>query len=250
MQLHSKASLWNSSVSSTGSILNDKNALTIGKDAPGALEHFNGNIDDVAIYNRDLNENEIRALYTSAAPLPVVFTGFTANYNNENVTLKWDTRSESNGAYYSIERSINGSDYIEIGMVKSSNQPASVYQFIDKDARFVTGGNVYYRIKQVDIDGRYKYSTVANIGLRNIYLTRVYPNPSSSGVFLNVQTRQAEPAEISVVNLDGKTLYKRAYNITPGNSALFLDVSTLKKGSYIITINCKSVKETLPFVKQ
>jgi hypothetical protein len=91
---------------------------------------------------------------------------FTANYSNPNVGLKWTTSQEHNFNYFMIERSTDGANFNQVALVFGAGESDTKisYSYNDKDLKG-RGGIIYYRLKQVDIDGKFSYSNVRIIRL-------------------------------------------------------------------------------------
>ena len=99
--------------------------------------------------------------FTASAVLPVQLKNFDAFYFNKTVTAKWQTASEQNLSYFSVQKSIDGKDYTEAGRINAAGNSdvQQSYSFkdenLDMNARYI-----YYMIKAVDRDGRYSLSSV------------------------------------------------------------------------------------------
>ena len=98
--------------------------------------------------------------------LPVELISFSAVLNAANaVDLKWTTASEKNVSHFSIEKSLDGQNYSEAGVVFAYGNSSETlnYSFTDKDINTVKAGTIYYRLRSVDIDGTYEYSVIRTI---------------------------------------------------------------------------------------
>jgi len=110
--------------------------------------------------------------------LPVEFTSFTARSSGGKNILEWQTSTENNNRGFEVERSSDGVKFILRGFVQghgTTTEPHS-YAFSDDGIN----GNVYYRLKQFDFNGKYKYSNVIELnstGLSEYRLMQNYPNP-------------------------------------------------------------------------
>ena len=92
---------------------------------------------------------------------PVMWKSFTANLQGKNKTiLQWQTAQEMNSKYFNIQRSVNGIDFVNIGNVNGSGttQTNHSYQFTDEST---PNGIVYYRLQQLDLDGRIMYGNIS-----------------------------------------------------------------------------------------
>ena len=164
--------------------------------------------------------------------LPIELAQFDAqNTERSKNHLTWRTASEKDNSHFDIERSTDGTTFHSIGQVKGNNKPSS-YQYTDA-APFTTS---YYRLKQVDNDGKFEYSKVISIvqtgkgkGLS------LYPNPVSS----HLTIENTEGSDFQILNLLGQ-------QVLTGKTAQRLDVSALSQGTYILKVGAEQVK----FVKQ
>jgi len=106
-----------------------------------------------------LNNLRIYYAYYDTSPLPLEFLNFAANSDGENVKLNWQTTGELNCNYFVIESSTDFNNFREIGIVKSKSfSSINSYSFIDQKPNQVN----YYRLKQVDLNGAYKYSKIVS----------------------------------------------------------------------------------------
>ncbi len=163
--------------------------------------------------------------------LPIELADLNGNCSRLNIVdLKWKTFAEINNAYFTIERSKNNDDWEEVGRIAGAgNSYAKLdYSFSDKQP---LSGVMYYRIKQTDNSGEYKYSEMimvdnCNSGIDNITFS---PNPASHEI--NVITF-GEATIITVYNMVGRKVI--SYSLTHGENKL--DVSDLTNGIYFFKI--------------
>jgi len=166
--------------------------------------------------------------------LPVTLINFTGENLGKLVQLNWQTTQEVNSSYFGVERSVNGVHFTTIGTVaaKGNSSTTNSYHFAD-DALpgLANNSNIYYRLKQVDKDGRYQYTNVVTINLRPVTSTLVYPNPNN-GVFTIVTKNTNPKLDVVIVDAMGRQVYHQVYSNT--NAALVnLPVA---KGIYMINI--------------
>ena len=108
--------------------------------------------------------------------LPVTWVNFTAQKNKEIVTLLWQTLQESNTGFFSVEYSANNRYYNTTGRVAAAGKSSQLNRYFFDHLKPVAGIN-YYRLKQVDRDGRYKYSETRTVKFDNGSLITVNPSP-------------------------------------------------------------------------
>lgn len=150
--------------------------------------------------------------------LPVNLIAFSAALNaNGSVALKWSTASEINNDYFLIERSQDARSYKTISRVEASNRPTIRNDYQVQDNHPVEGLN-YYRLVQVDKDGRSEYHGVKSIAVAKRKVAMwVYPNPLK-GTVLNIQlnTVSNDQLHIQLINMDGKLVHQGTYTPTEG----------------------------------
>ncbi len=147
----------------------------------GSSFEFGGLSDGAAMSTK----NQLMAKvidFFELTPIPVELTSFNADVNENGITLKWETATESNNLGFDIERSTNNIRFDKIGSVKGKGTTTEVQQYSFKDADITTGkGKAYYRLKQVDFDGASSYSDVIEVDYSIIpvefSLSQNYPNP-------------------------------------------------------------------------
>lgn len=179
----------------------------------------------------------------SQAPLPVTFISFTAKKVNTSVLLTWDIAGEENVARYEVERSQDGRSFTRIGQIGSHGK--DTYTFSD-DAPLSEG---YYRIKNVDNDGSFKYSTIARIaGGKSTIVLRAFPQPVTSQLTLQHPVVEGKTM-VSISNAEGRVV--KSVQPATGSMQTYVDMSTLGKGMYFIRIAGEDGQtETLKVIKQ
>jgi hypothetical protein len=195
-----------------------------------------------AITASTLATNAIRGISPAKSPLPVTFAGFYAKNNNSYTSLTWNVATESNTIGYEVQRSIDGSNFSKIGFVSASN--SSSYSFVDTKASNVA----YYRIKSIDVDGKYSYSIIVNIkGLESDVVMKAFPMPVQNQ--LTVQHNAANSnSKLEVISADGRMF--KALALTEGAQQTIVDLSSAKSGVYVVRfINGMNI-QTAKIIKQ
>lgn len=174
----------------------------------------------------------------SGGPLPVEFLNVTARQKNNQVAINWSTSSEIMNKYYDVEKSIDGgSNWTLVATQKTDGNSAIVKKYDAYDLRPVPGFN-YYRIKQVDIDGKYKYSTTVNVKI-TIEKTSalVLGNPFTRDIPIEFLSKGNQSVFLTLYDLTGKRVAADKWNIPKGSSRKVFDKATnIKKGMYILNI--------------
>lgn len=178
--------------------------------------------------------------------LPVTLTSFTAAIVNNKNTLTWETASERNNLGFEIESSTDGQQFSKIGFVpaQTSGNSNSVLKYSFQD-NFATAGTTYYRLKQIDKDGKFEYFDVKFI--KNPFLTsqntfKVYPNPVTS--YIDIDGVDAEGISVKLFNTSGTEINRV---LEKGR----LNMSDLDAGIYILRISKNgTLLQTTKVVKQ
>jgi len=144
----------------------------------------------------------------SCNALPISLTKFNVQKKNDDVAISWETASETNNDYFTLERSTDGKIWESIFTCKGAENSTeiNIYSFIDKD---VETGILYYRLKQTDFNGDYIYSDVRSIRISNSDLEfTVYPNPTNYyNVNIVVSGKKDEKIILEVSDNIGKVIY-------------------------------------------
>ncbi len=165
--------------------------------------------------------------------LPVKFASFNAVYSNGSTKLNWSTATETNNDYFDVERSEDGVNFVVVGSEKGSmhSNQLKAYAFTDLNT-FASGGFLYYRIKQVDKDGKFEYSDIMTVKVPTLALFAVksYPNPVTNR--LNISMGQHTiPATYLLNDSSGKVWVKGKFA-----KSHEIEVTQLPVGVYILNI--------------
>ncbi|TAL56048.1 MAG: T9SS type A sorting domain-containing protein, partial [Nanoarchaeota archaeon] len=178
--------------------------------------------------------------------LPIDLLSFTGQCSEKNVKLNWATATEQNNDYFTIERSTDGKIFEAIGKVKGANNSSIIrnYEFTDISPSFWEGqdGFLYYRLKQTDYNGQYKYygSVSVNCSISNIV---IYPNISAGTFHIS---GNSDNTEIIVYSLIGQKVYSLNHLFI--NS--FIDLSDKPNGIYFLQIKTEQGTATKKLIIQ
>jgi subtilisin-like proprotein convertase family protein len=180
----------------------------------------------------------------SSGSLPVNWLDFTAKRNGEKAVLvQWSTASELNNKFYEVQRSTNGTEFGTIGTVNAGSASTGVQQYLFNDLRPFAGVN-YYRLKQVDKDGRFTYSAIVKVAMpndRTIYT--LTPNPAVNSTTFTALSEMKQ-VNVRMMDVSGKTVYSTYSPLIKAGEALNLPVSGLAKGYYLVMIDSQNGRFT------
>lgn len=173
--------------------------------------------------------------------IPVTLVDFNAVKNNTQVNLYWNTATETANKGFYIERSIDGINFKTLGFI-NSNAPGG-NSLINQDYSFPDtkplNGYNYYRLKQINIDGKFTYSKTRNIkfdNTDNIYINSIYPSPATNVLHVSVGSSIKANALVNMVDITGKVVNKTSVKLNEGDNSFDIDVSTLSKGIYVLKL--------------
>jgi Secretion system C-terminal sorting domain/Bacterial cadherin-like domain len=176
--------------------------------------------------------------------LPVKFSSFTAQQANGKVALKWQTAQELNNKEFAIQRKFATGGYQTIATVPSKatygNSGVLLDYNLDDLENLAGKGQVYYRIKQVDLDGRSSFSEIRSIrnNSKSFNIT-LYPNPGRDLVKVTIP-EGAGIVDISVNDMSGKEIKRWS-----ATSLKNIQLTSLKPGMYTIRVNVKETVDVL-----
>lgn len=179
--------------------------------------------------------------------LPVSLIEFTAKADGNNAKLQWKTASEVNSRQFTVYRSGDDNRFVKIGEVTSATPNAvrqTQYTFTDKAP---LNGNNYYKLIQVDNDGK-----TNDLGVRTVTFNfqlptfNLYPNPTTDK--LTITFEQSKYNKLELINLNGKLLQQVDLNPIESNKEIYL--STYPNGVYLLKLSGNGKAESKKVIKK
>ncbi|MBD3750054.1 MAG: T9SS type A sorting domain-containing protein [Sphingobacteriales bacterium] len=161
--------------------------------------------------------------------LPVKLSKFTAKADGNFASLYWETQSEINNDKFLIEKSLDGKEFMSIGEVDGKGNSTTINTYTFRDKSPAAGAN-YYRLKQIDFDGKFDYSDVraVNFNFDNVQVL-VYPNPANE--VINLSGMDTSSYEVSIYNTIGELLFKEQ-----SSSSTIKIPSKITTGTYVLQL--------------
>ncbi|WP_353140248.1 T9SS type A sorting domain-containing protein [Pseudopedobacter sp.] len=201
---------------------------------PSGYANVKIDIDDIKIYD-------------SVSVLPVTFTSFTAKQSGTTSLLKWTTASEQENSRFEILRSTGENDFGVIGTVKGSGTTTveSNYTFTDFNPSL---GSNYYKIRQIDIDGRQtEYPVVSHVLIeKNNSLIQVISDERAGYITIGIDSDRNQTESLSITDVNGRILYQRQIHLQSGKNSIQIPYN-FQPGMYVL--NLASKKLTTKFIK-
>jgi len=184
-----------------------------------------------------------RATGTTTNPLPVELVSFSAAVNGNVITLNWSTSTEINNRGFEIERSTDDKNFQSVGFISGygTTTEQKYYSFTDNN---LVNGNYFYRLKQIDNDGTFKYSNSINVDVVTIddySLSQNYPNPFNPVTSIQYKLPEAGFVTLKIYDILGNevtTLVNE--NQESGSYTINADLSSLSSGTYIYELKVNS----------
>lgn len=176
-------------------------------------------------------------------PLPIELLSFNAKPNGNKVDLMWVTASEINNDYFTLERTTDGVNFEVVGTVKGNGNSTKVINYSSED-NVPYSGVSYYRLKQIDFDGKFTYSDLKMIsfGTDSDFSFNIYPNPNDGDVFyLKISGNNNDDISIVIQDMLGNKMYSNAFISDEGSENIHsIEPSQkLKPGIYLMSATSK-----------
>jgi Concanavalin A-like lectin/glucanases superfamily/Secretion system C-terminal sorting domain len=173
--------------------------------------------------------------------LPVEMIDFSANCIETNsVVLHWSTASENNNSLFEIQQSYDGIHFSILGEVNGAGNSNSIlsYEFLDE---YIEGFSSYYRLKQIDFDGKFEYSDIVTVNCSEEDLSSidVFPNPFINEITINFnvkETSEYDKTKILLQNILGEVILEVEIDKNITNYQLELD-KNLASGIYFVVVS-------------
>lgn len=185
--------------------------------------------------------------------LPVSFISFDAKRIQSNVVLTWKTASEINNRGFELLRSYDGVNYSVVAFVNGKGNQNTQARYSYTDMPDVKNGRiVYYKIKQIDYDGKHYFTEIRQVLLNNDYLqsVSVYPNPFSNILSLDLQLTEPNDVSILIHDIQGRFVMKNESYCKEGLSKIQINTTELKQGFYFATIKVGTQTHVVKLIKE
>ncbi|MBI3500814.1 MAG: T9SS type A sorting domain-containing protein [Bacteroidetes bacterium] len=167
-------------------------------------------------------------------PLPIELLSFDAKPNGNVVDVTWKTSSETNSDYFMVQRSKDGNAFEDVEKIKAAGNSTTTRNYSSTDYDPYSGVS-YYRLKQVDKDGKYKYSIMIAVNFSASNGIAVYPNPSSGPFNVSVRANAGDEILIVVRDVLGKEFYSKVVILSNDKEVVAIDPDgKLASGVYIV----------------
>ncbi len=184
--------------------------------------------------------------------LPITLLNFSGLLQNNIAVLNWQTADELNTSNFIIERSIDGTHFSPVGNTAAAGNSSTIknYNYSD-DITAVNASVYYYRLKIIDLNSNFKYSTVVKLTKKGRgFFAEAIPNPFRQQLALNVEAPQQNTAVLVLTDLNGKLILQKEMQLKKGNNAVVLEeTKPLSNGMYLLKIIFANETKILKLLK-
>ena len=196
----------------------------------------------------NINWFEIENMAAEAGALPVNFTLFNAQCLNGQVNLTWKTAAEQNSLNFQVEKSTNGRDWTLLTTIPAAGQSSGERSYTFRDLSVAS--NSFYRVMQVDQDGRKTYTSILRNACRNGSLFSVYPNPVVDKASVSIELERETKLNFSIADSKGAVVRQVQRILPSGTSQVNIDMGRLPSGSYTLFANWNGMVRSVKVLKR
>ncbi len=214
----------------------------------------NGPMDACTLFGSGETEDYF---VTITSNLPVSITSFKGERMASGNLLTWITANEVNNAGFELERSADATQFASIAKIatkaEGGNSNAELtYNYLDANP---LKGDAYYRLKQLDKDGKVSYSTVVLLKadkVSRIEIAGLYPNPATERLNLKLTAPEASRINVQITDITGRIMQTREVMVNAGNNLIDFNIASFTSGIYTIKVTGLDGETNLvkKFVKQ
>ncbi len=224
--------------------------IRIFKDNTDDFEESNTRVAKIGIFNSILSGTQIQQNFNNICNagfliLPVTIESFTAKKIQQQVGLSWTTSEEEHNRGFEIQRSSDGINFNVLGWVPATGTAPGHHDYSFPDPSPLTGKN-FYRLKQIDINGKFNFSHTCKVDFASDIDLTMYPNPAKHD--LTVQFTGERKMKLLITDMAGRVIWIKD-KVTM--LSMTIPLQQLAKGFYfLIVLDEHGKKEIQPFIKE
>lgn len=183
-------------------------------------------------YKNNNGQGTSKGSYLTAGVLPIELSLFTATQQGENILFVWETATETNNDYFTIEQSLDGVSFHEIARITGAGTTSS-YTLYEYSYPISIEGIVYFRLKQTDYNGDYSYSNIKTIDVVGNSPLRMYPIPALAYITIEGDYESVQFVDVNGVIHTPQRAEGNTYPLTSFPKGMFFAIVTLKNGEIV-----------------
>ena len=172
-------------------------------------------------------------------PLPIELLNFSANNRQTYIDLNWKTKTETNNDYFTVEKSKDALEFIELTKVKGAGTSSQELNYSTQDLSPFEGTN-YYRLKQTDYNGQYKYSSIVAIDLNSdsqFAILNTFSASSESGLEVTYTCSAKDDVVFDLFDLMGQKVFSIHPTSHSSSNKLVIPTNIYPKGIYLLNFS-------------
>jgi hypothetical protein len=178
--------------------------------------------------------------HTGSLPLPVTLTNFDGRKLNSSNLLEWSTSAEVNNAYFNLQYSTDGVDFVDLARVnsKAPNGNSAVALNYSYEHKTPKSGHNYYRLQQVDLDGNSTLNAkvVDLIWGADGSTVSLYPNPTKDVLNIDLYTTRVQNTTVKVLDMSGRIVKQIQARSEAGMNKLSISLGDIASGVYTVQV--------------
>jgi Secretion system C-terminal sorting domain len=182
--------------------------------------------------------NDYTLIVNACGALPITLTSFNGRYENGISILDWQTSQELNSDHFELMKSNDGQNFNTIATIKSAGFSNVVKNYSYQDNSPNSGKYVYYRLKQVDMNGRYTLSSIVKLSIGTTSSLVVYPNPFSNDFTVSFSATKTATATVKLQSSTGQLVFSKMISVNKGNNSILINsLPSINAGVYYLTVS-------------
>jgi hypothetical protein len=186
-----------------------------------------------------INISRVWTLVDKTNPLPIELLSFNAVCDGKNVNLNWSTASETNNDFFTVERSMDASNWEDVLNVNGAGNSSTANYYNASDNQPLPG-NSFYRLKQTDYDGTFTYSGIVPVGCTDeatsFSLISAHQGQQQNEIVLTFSATQGEHYSYNVFDDRGRLIENESGVAVEGYNELHIISIGVSQGIYMITL--------------
>ena len=201
-----------------------------------------------------MNDNIVTtnsSVWCRLLPIQKLEIGSLSNENNVN-KLTWKTFNEHNTLEFEVERKYsNEGEWMTIGKTPAAGQSSIELTYAYNDLTYANRDKIYYRIKQIDVNGQSNYTDIKSIDLKRNSSVKLdgYPNPVKDLYHLTITGAKDDKVSIDVFDILGRSVSRKTLSIVKGSNYHDLNMGSYTPGTYIVRVSSAEINESMTVVK-
>ena len=235
----------------TSDLIDTNNVIVFGV-ADGSGNFISPGVNNQLFGPGFYHSGDMQILPISQFTVPLQIIDFSVVHNLNNANLKWTVQNENAATdHYEVERSLNGRDFSFVSNITANPTTGNInYIYTDIDLTAYKTEEIFYRIKQVDVNGSFNYSSIKSLEIYNrLFNVSIQPNPIKNIGIVTINLSNSNKIYITLSDVSGKRLMNKTVSGIEGLNALPLDMTLLASGNYFLSVKVQNKTTVITVMK-